>query len=325
MNEKDFSMIELTQESIKTMVYEVRGQRVMVDSDLAMIYGYTTKAFNQQIKNNIQRFETDFMFKLKKDELEELVRSKKLTTRIKGEGNKGGRRTLPYVFTEQGIYMLMTVLKGELAVQQSKTLIRLFKTMKDYIAESNSVGNLDEIIRITNTVAKHERDIETIKDKIEVVMDNFIDPSKYKHFLIMDGQKAEADITFQSIYSLAHESICLIDNYIDIKTLYLLKCVNPHIKITIFSDNKASNSLNQSFIKDFSFDREHVIFKSLNNRFHDRYIIVDYKTNSERMFHCGSSSKDAGNKITTITEIECPEIYHNLLDELPKNADLLFK
>ena len=168
MNEKDFSMIELTQESIKTMVYEVRGQRVMIDSDLAMIYGYTTKAFNQQIKNNIQRFETDFMFKLKKDELEELVRSKKLTTRIKGEGNKGGRRTLPYVFTEQGIYMLMTVLKGELAVQQSKTLIRLFKTMKDYIIESENLIGYKDVARIAIQTSQNTKDITTIKENIYV-------------------------------------------------------------------------------------------------------------------------------------------------------------
>ena len=93
----------------------------MLDADLAAIYGYTTKAFNQQVKNNIEKFDYDFRFQLTKEEYENLLRSKKLTSNV---GKKGGRQYLPFVFTEQGIYMLMTVLKGDLATEQSKVLIR---------------------------------------------------------------------------------------------------------------------------------------------------------------------------------------------------------
>lgn len=103
----------------------------MIDFDLAEIYGYTTKAFNQQVKNNIDRFDKDFRFQLTKEELTSL-RSKNLTS------TWGGARYLPFAFTEEGIYMLMTVLKGDLAVRQSKALIRTFKQMKDYI-----IGNQD--------------------------------------------------------------------------------------------------------------------------------------------------------------------------------------
>ena len=117
--------------SLKDKIYFVRGVLVMLDVDLAKIYGYTTKAFNQQVKRNIERFPDDFMFRLTKEEVEEHLRSQNVTLDW-GAYSK----YLPYAFTEQGLYMLMTVLKGDIAIEQSKTLIRLFKSMKDYIIEN---------------------------------------------------------------------------------------------------------------------------------------------------------------------------------------------
>ena len=113
----------------------------MLDADLAEIYGYTTKAFNQQVKNNIEKFDDDFRFQLSSKEVDECSRSKILTL-------NGGRRGTnikyaPYAFTEQGIYMLMTVLKGERATAQSKALIRLFKQMKDCIVENQQLIGVD--------------------------------------------------------------------------------------------------------------------------------------------------------------------------------------
>ena len=112
---QELEVIELTQENMESMIYEIRGRKVMLDFDLARIYGYSTKAFNRQVKNNIEKFPDDMMFKLSKEESELLARSQNLTARIWTVGNKGGRTTYPYAFTEQGIYMLMTVLRGELA------------------------------------------------------------------------------------------------------------------------------------------------------------------------------------------------------------------
>ena len=133
-------------EKIQSRIYEVRGVRVMLDFDLAEIYGYTTKAFNQQVKNNIERFPDDFRFKLTKEEVEFILRSKNLTSKDK----RGGRQYLPFVFTEQGIYMLITVLKGELATKPSKALIRTFKEMKDFILTNNIIKN-KEILFIKNS------------------------------------------------------------------------------------------------------------------------------------------------------------------------------
>ena len=126
--------VEITVETLKAKIYTIRDQRVMLSSDLAEIYGYTTKAFNQQVKNNIEKFDEDFRFQITREELDDLVRSKNFTSREESmfQSQSGGTRYLPWCFTESGVYMLMTVLKGDLAIRQSKALIRTFKQMKDY-------------------------------------------------------------------------------------------------------------------------------------------------------------------------------------------------
>jgi len=122
-------------EDIRNKIYTIRGVQVMLDSDLAEIYGYETKNFNRQVKNNIEKFPSDMMFQLNQSEAEQLSRCKNFTSIMQTKGVKGGRTTFPYVFTEQGVYMLMTVLKGELATKQSLILVRMFKQMRQYIVE----------------------------------------------------------------------------------------------------------------------------------------------------------------------------------------------
>lgn len=117
--DKRAEMIAASQESLLTKIYSIRGKNVMLDFELAEIYGYETKAFNQQVKRNIEKFDEDFMFQLTDDELSELSRSQNVTLN-KTAGRGGNIKYNPHAFTEQGIYMLMTVLKGELAVKQSK-------------------------------------------------------------------------------------------------------------------------------------------------------------------------------------------------------------
>ena len=311
---------ELNSEIIESMIYIVRGEKVMLDFELAHIYGYETKNFNRQVKNNIDKFPDEFRFKLTKEEIQNIVRCKNFTSRSWEHSNEGGRRYLPYAFTEQGIYMLMTVLKGELATRQSISLIKTFKKMKDYIVENQPLAVVSKILHL---VKEHDQQIEAIEDKLKIVMDNFIDPSTHKHYLILNGEKIEADIAYQSIYKLAKYSVFVIDDYIDIKTLQLLKCCNHNIEIIIFTDNKGRNNLNISFINDFKSDTGfNLIIKKNNNRFHDRYIVLDYNTSSESIYHCGASSKDAGNKITTITKIENSELYKPLIDKTLNNDDL---
>lgn len=149
--DKDIIAQEINDEYLKGHIYYVRGTRVMVDTDLAKIYGYSTKDFNRQVKNNIEKFEQDFMFQLTDEECE-ILRCKNSTS------SWGGRRYNPYVFTEQGIYMLMTVLKGELATKQSKALIRIFKQMKDYIVDNQPLLGQREYLQLSlQTTKKHAR------------------------------------------------------------------------------------------------------------------------------------------------------------------------
>ena len=330
----DFSLID--ENLLKSRIHTIRGVKVMLDADLAEIYGYSTSAFNRQVKNNIERFAEDFRFQLNATDIKNL-RCKNCIAKINPKS-----RSYPYAFTEQGIYMLMTVLKGDLAIRQSMALIRLFKQMKDYIVAENQqligTAGITELAmqtaQNTRTLAEHSaeirelsgdvRDIRCDLGKMNVdlqkVMENFIDPSSFKHFLILNGQKLEADAAYAQIYSMAKRSVIVLDNYVDVKTLDLLRCVPKGVSVTIFSDQYGKTCLTDSMVADFKAARPDVAFdvKAAGNMLHDRYIYLDYGLDSEKLFHCGASSKDAGGKVTTIMQVECPETYHPLIETLGK-------
>ncbi len=327
MNEKQQHIVTISESSLSNKIYIIRGKKVMLDADLAEIYGYTTKAFNQQVNRNEERFDEDFRFQITETEFAHL-RSQFVTSKISAK-----TRSLPYVFTEQGIYMLMTVLKGELAIAQSKALIKAFQSMKNYILENHDLIDSKTLLLLSNQVAKNSDNIARIKETmaekndIKKIMDNFIDPSLYKHFLIMDGEKIEASIAYQSLYQRAKSSIYIIDDYIGLKTLELLRAAKEDVEITIFSDNKKSkDSLTKISLEDFQneYPSLSIKFKRTCGKSHDRYLVLDYGTENERIYHCGASSKDAGKRITTIMAIEDSTLYHPFIDALRKNPELSF-
>ena len=310
LKEVEVPMI-IDENNIKEFIYEIRGKKVMLDFDLARIYGYSTRAFNQQIKNNLVKFEgDDFMFQLTNKERTLILMSKNLTS------SWGGTRKLPYAFTEQGVYMLMTVLRGPLAIKQTRALIRVFKELKDYAIETAGLL-MNTNPYIESKFSNYDKRLDDMEGKIGLIMDNFNDPDSFKELLILDGERIEADLAFQTIYSLAKESIILVDDYIGLKTMKLFKGCKPNIKIIICSDNVARDKIDEDTLNDF---KEEMGFEvrliPTNNRVHDRYIIIDYKTDTERIFHCGGSSKDMGGKIATMMEIEKPEVYHPVIDRL---------
>ena len=314
----EFPLID--ENMLKSRIYTIRGLKVMLDADLAEIYGYSTKAFNQQIKNNIEKFDEDFRFQLDSEEIEGLSRSKFLTS-MQIKGVKGGRSYAPYAFTEQGIYMLMTVLKGERATAQSKALIRLFKQMKDYIiAENRNLLSNEGLVQIAVQTERNTKDIAVIRSDLQKVMENFVDPSSYKHFLILNGKKLEADVAYTQIYGMAKKSIAIIDDYVGVKTLDLLRGIVKGVSVAIYSDEQGFESLTDQIKNDFSAARPDVkLFTDrTRGKIHDRYIFLDYGLKGEKLFHCGASSKDAGNKITTIMQIENTEIYHILMEKLKR-------
>ena len=327
-----FSLID--ENLLKSRIYTIRGVKVMLDADLAEIYGYSTSRFNEQVKYNLDRFDEDFRFQLTREESTNLISEIPIS-------RWGGSRKPPYAFTEQGIYMLMTVLKGEQAVAQSKALIRLFKQLKDYAVSEGLLLNGSEVTPLALQTSQNTRDIADVSADVKVlsgevhemhgefskmnmdlqkVMENFVDPSTHKHFLILNGQRLEADIAYTQIYGMARKSITIIDDYIGVKTLDLLRQIAKGVSVTIYSDNRSFDALTEQMQKDFLAVRPDVklAMNKTKDKFHDRYIFLDYDLKSEKLFHCGASSKDAGNKITTIMQIEQSQAYHCIMEMLKK-------
>ena len=350
LKKNEFSLIN--EDLLKSRIYTIRGVKVMLDADLAEIYGYSTKDFNRQVKNNIEKFDEDFRFRLKKEEYYEILRCKFCTLgsdevsdpllilRSEKPTLEHGKyaKYLPYAFTEQGIYMLMTVLKGEQATAQSKALIRLFKQMKDYIAAENApdvsagmVALATQTSQNTRDIAEIATDVRTLSNKVErnesflqKVMANLVDPSTFKHFLILNGQRLEADVAYTQIYSMAKKSVLIVDDYLDVKTLDLLRCVAKGVFIKIFSEQHGHTRLTGSMLADFRAARPDVELgdvRATGNIFHDRYIYLDFGTDTEKLFHCGASSKDAGNKITTIMQLEDIAVYRPLFERLLEEGE----
>lgn len=261
----------------------------------------------------------------------------------KSDEGSGGRRYMPYAFTEQGIYMLMTVLRGELAIKQSKALIRMFKQMKDFIVENRDFLSSKEMSQLllqtsqnTNNIMHHSQEIANINDKISTfatkedlkkVMDNFIDSNTYKHFLLLNGDKIEADVAYTKIYKSAKKSIYVIDNYIGLKTLELLRAARDNTQIVVFSDNvRNKDMLTKNILDDFRKDYPNIDLrlKMADKKYHDRYIAIDFGAENEAFYLCGASSKDAGNKISSVTRIEesSKDMYHAMFEGMLNNRNL---
>ncbi len=281
----------ITEEDIKNKIYNIRGQQVMIDSDLAKIYGYTTKKFNQQVQRNMEKFDNDFMFRLTKTDILNL-RSQNVTS------SWGGRRYLPYAFTEQGIYMLMTVLKGELAVKQSKAIIRIFKSMKDYIINNKYLEYSD----LSKLIIKTEDNTKRI-DLLEETMLNYKEkPNK----LFFEGQTYDAYSLLLDIFNKSKKEIIIIDNYIDKNILDILSKTKKKVMLIT---NKYNNADYEKYKKQYSNTK-----LIINNSFHDRFIIVDRSI----LYHSGASFKDLGKKCFAINKLQDENYLENILNKIYK-------
>lgn len=307
-------------EHIENLVYKVRDQYVMLDSDIADIYGYEVKYLNRQAKRNIGRFPEDFMFQMTKEELEDL-RCQNVTANINNMS-----RTMPYVFTEQGIYMLATVLKSETAVLQSIKIMRAFKNMRHYFIENRQLVSKEELNRVALSVRdyqeKTDKNIQDIEKKIDELSNNFISDSEPKSLVIYKGQKFEADKAYVDIYQSAKKSIYVVDDYVNIKTLHLLSQKKAGVDVIIFTENGHGRKgfLTASEVTDFDNEYPTLTIKP-NPDCHDRFIVLDYGLKTEKVYHCGASSKDAGKKVCAINAIENTALVHPIINALLKNPD----
>lgn len=315
----------ITTDAIRSKVYILRGQQVMLDQDLAEIYGYQVKNLNQQVKRNLTRFPEDFMFQLTKEEVE-LVKSQFVTSRNINyfEGQEGGRRKLPYAFTEQGIYMLATVLRGELAEQQSIFIMRTFREMRHYISQNQQFVTRNEMELLTAKVGtiterqdRMEKRVEFIQKDVTILADNFITDKDKKDFVIYKGQKLEADIAYIEIYQQANKSIYVVDDYMNAKSLQHLSQKADGVEVVLFTENGKGGRgfLTNSLVTDFQNEYPTIRIKP-NSDCHDRLIILDYGEKTELVYHCGASSKDAGKKLCAINQITETAIIHPVIDRL---------
>ena len=275
-------IIILNENDLKNKIYTIRGVQVMLDSDLAEIYGYETKDFNRQVKNNIERFDEDFRFQLTQDEVD-VLRSKFSTTNISTMS-----RSLPYAFTEQGIYMLMTVLKGELAVKQSKTLIRLFKQMKDFVLTNSQLfAEIDSIKKHLIESDLHHKENDKRIDELFTLMEKY--KIEEKQGIFFQGQIFDAYAKFESFIQSAKKEIVLIDGYVDLTVLERLAKKQKGVNVLLYtaSKTKITNLDVQKFNAQYP-----TLTLNFTSKMHDRFLIIDNSV----LYHIGASLKDLAKK-----------------------------
>lgn len=277
---------------IKNKIYEIRGQQVMLDSDLAKLYQVETKVFLQAVKRNIKRFPDNFMFQLTNVEYNYL-RSQIVTSNSKI--NHGGRRYMPYVFTEQGVAMLATILKSKVAVQVSINIMDAFVEMRKYIS-----NNLIEQKYINDLVIEHDKDIKSLKS----VFEEFKEKTNHIFF---EGQIYDAYSKLLDIFNSAKESLIIIDSYADKIVLDMISKLSINVTLICNNSDRISN------IDIDKYNKQYFNLTVIrNNTFHDRYFVIDKKI----LYQSGTSINNAGNKTFSINILEDDFVKESILNEL---------
>ncbi len=290
--EERMNNLVVKENEITNKIYNIRGVQVMLDSDLAKLYGCTngTKEINQAVKRNIDKFPEDFYFQLTENEYNYL-RSQIVTA------NRNMSRTLPYVFTEQGVAMLATVLKTEVASRVSVAIMKAFVIMHKYIS-----NDLIEQKHINNMVIQHDEDIKELKESFDSFKDN-----KKVNEIYFNGQIYDAYSKIVDILKEAKESIVIIDNYADKSILDMIR----DIKVKVLLICKSNGLLKNIDIEKYNKQYNNLEVK-YNDTFHDRYIILDNKV----IYHCGSSLNHLGNKTFSINKLEDKDIIDLLINKI---------
>lgn len=300
---KESTVMEYKKEDIKNLIYTVRGKQVMLDSDVAMLYHYETKNINKAMKRNIDRFPEDFCFQLTELEAENL-RFQFGTSSLEKE-NYGGRRYLPYVYTEQGISMLAGVLKNEIAIQVSINIIRAFIEMRKFIANNSNMFN--RLTTVEYKLLEHDEKFNQVFNQLQNKKEN-----EFKQKIFFDGQIYDAYSLIMNIIKSAKSKILIIDNYIDDTILEMLIKKNKDAKVVILTSNKT----NISKLDIQKFNKEYPTLEvAKTDKFHDRFIVIDNK----ELYHIGASLKDLGKKCFAISKIEDIE-YMEKLQNFSKNT-----
>ena len=266
--------------NIESLIYVIREEQVMLDSDLAKLYGVETKVLNQAVKRNIQRFPTDFMFQLTK---EECLRSQIVTS----NGGRGGSRYMPYAFTENGVAMLSSVLRSEKAIEVNILIMRAFTLMRNFIKKHGSL--FQRLDRLKMKQLKTDEKVDTILDRL-----NRYD--EIREGIFFDGQIFDAYVFIARLIRKAKKRIVVIDSYVDDSVLVQLSKRKPGVKVDIY-DGKISQQLRQDVA------RHNAQYPGVTlhayRKAHDRFLIID-----EEVYHIGHSLKDLGKKLFAFSKMD---------------------
>lgn len=305
---KEENTLELvTTEQIQNLIYVVHNKQVMMDSDLAMLYQVETGNLNKAMKRNKARFPEDFCFQLTKEEYENL----KIQNGISSENEHGGRRKMPYIYTEQGIAMLSAVLRSDVAIQVSIRIMKIFAEMRRYMAQGaflyERVNNLE--VRQIESNRKIEELEEKTEKRFEEVFDYISNHAESEQRIFFDGQIYDAFSLIVSLIQKAKKTIFLVDGYIDIVTLDLLSKKKKGVAVTIYTHQKTK--LNQTDINKFNSQYPTLTVRK-TEAFHDRFLVID----DTIVYHIGASIKDAGGKCFGITLIRDHQMVTDLVARL---------
>ena len=290
---------DLNKDDIKSKIHNIRRVQVMIDSDLAGLYEVETFNLNKAVKRNIERFPNDFMFQLTKAEYDSLIFQIGIS-KIKG---RGGRRSFPYAFTEQGVATLSGVLKSKKAIEVNIQIMRAFVAMRKFISLNSQLFQRMDIIE--KKQIESDKKIDQIFD---IIQSKGIKPEKGIFF---DGQIFDAYKFFSDIIRTANNSIVLIDNYIDDSVLTLFNKRKKDVKVTIFT-KEISKQLSID-LKKYNSQYSPVEVREFKLS-HDRFIIIDNK----EVYHFGASLKDLGKKWFAFSKFD-KETF-TLLDKLKKEV-----
>lgn len=287
---------EISNKEIKNLIYTIRGKQVMLDSDVAKLYHYETKNINKAVKRNIDRFPDDFWFQLKEIEFQAL--RFQFGTSMQSKDFRGGRRYLPYVFTEQGIAMLAGILKNDIAVKVSINIIKSFIEMRKFISANGQL--FERLTTMEYKLLEHDKKFDEIFDKLQ-------HEENIKQRIFFEGQIYDAYSLIIDIIKKASKKILIIDNYIDDSVLKILTKKNKNVEVVILTSEKS----NIQKIDIQKFNREYPNLKiSKTNKFHDRFIVID----NNEMYHLGASIKDLGKKCFGINKIEDIKIIDKIVN-----------
>ena len=292
---------DISNEEIKNLIYTIRGKQVMLDSDVAMLYHYQTKRINEAVKRNKERFPENFCFQLTTEEIKN-IKMPNVVLNLKNENNWSqfatssksenikhrGKKYLPYVFTEQGIAMLATILHTPVAAEVSVNIMRAFVKMRKYIS-----ANLIEQDNMKNMLIKHDNEIKLLQESFSKLEEK----EKINH-VFYEGQIYDAYSLLIDIFKEAKKEIIIIDNYADKSILDMI--TNLNVKVIIVT--KKFNLLKDIDIKKYN-KQYHNLKVIYSDKFHDRFIILDKKV----LYHSGASYKDLGNKCFAINKMEDKE------------------